>query len=439
MQAATTTRRGRPPLRLAWLVWGVGAGAYLVAMLHRMALGVAGTDAAERFGVAVGALGVFTSLQLVLYLVMQIPAGLLADRFGPRRTLAIGLGVMAAGELTFAVAHSMGLALVGRGLVGIGDALTFLNVLRLAHAWVPSRLQPMLAALTGFAGALGQLVSTVPLEASLGALHWTGTFVLLGGLTAVLVLLPLTLVRDAPDAPPAGHASEDETGAGGHEGIGRTLAAAWRRPATRQGFFLHMGALAPFLLISAVWGVPYMTGAQGMDRATAAGYLLAGAVAFTLSGPFVAFVVGPRARAQRAAALALPAGTTVAWAVLLTWPGAVVPRGVLLVALLVTGFGAGGAMLAFEISRRAAPSASSGSAAALVNCGGFSAAVVGSLLIGRLLDAGDGGPVATQHALLPVLAIAAIGLVGGALTRDEPAPIRARRVPSDAADPGGVV
>jgi predicted MFS family arabinose efflux permease len=469
---APAAARPRPGLGRAWLVWGVGAAAYLVAMLHRMSLGVAGTDAAERFGVAVGALGVFTSLQLVLYLVMQVPAGLLADRFGPRRTLAIGLAIMAVGELLFALAHSMGLGLVGRGLVGIGDALTFLNVLRLAHAWFPSRLQPMLAALTGFAGALGQLVSTVPLELSLRHLEWTGTFLLLGGLTGVLVLLPLAVVRDRPDAPPAGHASEDDaalpapagatgiTGvpggsgrgraAGGvtdrarpagpaagpravetpHEPILRTLAAAWRRPATRQGFFLHMGALAPFLLVSAVWGVPYMTDAQGMDRAGAASFLLAGAIAFAASGPLVALVVGPDARRQRAAALALPAGSAAAWAVLMLWPGAVVPRGVLLAALVVTGIGAGGSMLAFEIARRAAPSASSGSAAALVNCGGFSAAVIGSLVIGHVLGDGHHGAVTTQHAMLPVLACAALGLLGGLATRDRGAgggPALARR------------
>jgi MFS family permease len=456
MQEATTTPASvpgtaprRPGLRRAWLVWGVGAFAYLVAMLHRMSLGVAGTDAAERFGVAVGALGAFTSLQLVLYLAMQIPAGLLADRFGPRRTLAVGLGIMALGELVFALAHSMALGLVGRGLVGVGDALTFLNVLRLAHAWFPRRLQPMLAALTGFAGALGQLVSTVPLELGLRHLHWTGTFLLLGGLTALLATLPLVVVRDrpavSPDAaedPAAGTAgtravaaptdaatgpawrpgtTEAPAAVPEHEPIGRTLAAAWRRPATRRGFFLHMGALSPFMITAAVWGVPYMTDAQGMSRAEAASVLLVGSFAFVVAGPLIALVVGSDARRQRAAGLVFPATSTLVWAVLLLWPGAVVPRGVLVAAIAITGIGAGGSMLAFEIARRAAPPAASGSAGALVNCGGFSAAVVGSLVIGQLLGDGGRGAVATQHAMLPVLLFAAVGLVGGLLTREGPA------------------
>lgn len=426
-------------LRRAWLILAVGASAYLVAMLHRMALGVAGTDAAERFGVAVGALGVFTSLQLVLYLAMQVPAGLLADRFGPRRTLAIGLGLMALGELVFAAATSMPAGLVGRGLVGVGDALTFLNVLRLAQAWFPARMQTMLTALIGLAGAAGQLVSTVPLELSLRTLEWSGTFLVLGVLTAVLAVLPLAAVRDRPDVAPAGHASEDETpaaaGAPEHEPIGRTLAAAWRRPATRQGFFTHMGALSPFLVAASVWGVPFMTDAQGLSRAGAASMLLVASIAFAVSGPLIALAVGSDRGRQRRASVIICGGSTAAWAVLLLWPGAV-PRGVLAAMLLLTGVCAGGAMLAFEIARRAAPTRATASAGALVNCGGFSAAVIGSLVIGQLLGDGGRGVSATQHAMLPVLAFAAIGFVGVLATRDPGSRTAPRPVAPRLADTG---
>jgi hypothetical protein len=164
-----------------------------------------------------------------------------------------------------------------------------------------------------------------------------------------------------------------------------------------------------------------MTDAQGMSRPDAASVLLVGSLAFVVAGPLIAFVVGSDPRRQRAAGLVFPAASTLAWAVLLLWPGAVVPRGVLVAAIAVTGIGAGGSMLAFEIARRASPPAASGSAGALVNCGGFSAAVVGSLVIGRLLGDGGHGAVATQHAMLPVLLFAAIGLLGGLLTREGPA------------------
>lgn len=390
--------------------------AYLVAMLHRMSLGVAGPDAAERFGVVVGTLGVFTSLQFAIYLVMQIPAGLLADRFGPRRTLAIGLVLMGVGELLFAFAETMPVGLAARGLVGVGDALTFLNVLRLGQAWFPQSMQLLLASLTGFAGAVGQLVSTVPLEVLLRNLGWTAAFGLLGVVTAIFAAVPLAVVRDRPPDSWPGQRSHGAP-ADGHDRIVRTLVDAWRRPATREGFFLHMGVMSPYLIVASVWGVPYMVHTQGMSVDAAAGALFWGAVAFVVSGPVLAVVIGPRAGWLRIAALALPAAATAAWAVLVLWPGAVVPPWVLIGAIVVTGVCAGGATLSFEIARRAAPAASSGSAGALVNCGGFSATVIAALLIGRLIGDGDQAVVAVQWAMLPVPGFALLGTLGVAATQ----------------------
>src|SRR5680860_247718 len=88
----------RVAARGAWWVWGLAASFYLVALFHRMSLGVASLDAQRRFDLAPGTIATLSALQLGLYLVMTIPAGLAADRIGPRRALAIGLVLMAAGE-----------------------------------------------------------------------------------------------------------------------------------------------------------------------------------------------------------------------------------------------------------------------------------------------------------------------------------------------------
>src|SRR6478752_6488751 len=117
----------------AWLVWAVGVSAYLMAFFHRVTLNVAAGDTAERLGVATGALGLFAFLQLGAYLAMQLPAGFAADRIGPRRTLALGVLAIVVGETLFALAHSLPVAVVGRALVGVGDAVTFVNVLRLVQ------------------------------------------------------------------------------------------------------------------------------------------------------------------------------------------------------------------------------------------------------------------------------------------------------------------
>src|SRR4051794_33025288 len=117
--------------RRAWAVWGLAASFYLVALFHRMSLGVASLDAQERFGLSAGTIATLSAVQLGLYLVWTIPAGLAADRIGPRRALTIGLVLMAVGETAFGLAGSAPVALGGRALVGVGDAFMFLSVLRI--------------------------------------------------------------------------------------------------------------------------------------------------------------------------------------------------------------------------------------------------------------------------------------------------------------------
>ena len=193
--------------RTAWMVWGLAAGFYLVALFHRMSLGVASLDAQARFDLGPGTIATLSALQLGLYLAMTIPAGLAADRIGPRRALAIGLLLMGAGEIAFGLATSAPLALGGRALVGVGDAFMFLSVLRIAQSWFPAHRYALLASLTGMAGAIGQIGTTVPLGLSLEGAGWTATFAGTGVLTALLALACLRWVRDRPRASRSGPTS----------------------------------------------------------------------------------------------------------------------------------------------------------------------------------------------------------------------------------------
>src|SRR6478672_5892739 len=87
---ATVTASPRPTPREAWVVWIVGILIYVLAVFHRSSLGVAGLVATERFGISATQLATFTMLQLLVYAGMQIPVGLLCDRFGSRSVLLLG-------------------------------------------------------------------------------------------------------------------------------------------------------------------------------------------------------------------------------------------------------------------------------------------------------------------------------------------------------------
>jgi sugar phosphate permease len=425
MQAVDkTTRRG-------WLVWGIGAGFYIVAVFHRMALGVAGLTAEHHLHVDKGELASFTAVQFLVYLGMQVPAGTAIDRIGPRRTLAGGLALIGTGETVFALAHGLALGLAGRALVGVGDAFIFLSVLRLAHAWFPPRMGALLATLTGMAGALGQLIGTLPLQWALTHLGWPATFTGAGVLTVALVFLALGAIRDRP-------AHARAPGAHEHRPVFQTLRAAWRRPGTRHGFWVHMGLFCPFQVIGALWGIPFLVQGEGFSEGRAATYLFLLVAAFAVAGPIVGTVAGHRIARQNRTVVLLGALLLIPWTAILLWPGGQVPHAILLTGFITCGLTAPAGMVAFDIGRRDSPSAAVGSATALVNCGGFLGAVVCLELVGLLLGAGRPTGTGFQHALLPMLAISALALVQSArLSRHRERIVEQGPPAAAAGDPAG--
>jgi MFS family permease len=148
----------RPGAR-AWAVWTVGLAAYVIGVLNRTSLGVAGLDAQHRFGIGAGALASFAVLQILVYAGLQVPVGMLLDRFGSVRLVVAGALLMAGGQALLAFADGVTGAVVARVLVGAGDAMTFLSVLRLVPQWFPGRRVPVVTQLTGFVGQLGQVLS----------------------------------------------------------------------------------------------------------------------------------------------------------------------------------------------------------------------------------------------------------------------------------------
>src|SRR3954470_20762576 len=324
----------------AWIVWGFAAALYFVAVFHRMVLGVAALEAERRYHVGPGALSAFTAIQLGVYLAMQVPVGLAADRIGPRRSLAAGRGAIAAGEAIFALTGTFGAGLAGRALIGLGDAFVFVNVLRVAHTWFEPSRAALLTALTSLLGALGQLLTTIPAHLALDGLGWTTTFAGAAAITAVLAAGALGVVRDAPGARAV--ADRDD-----HDRVLETLRAAWRQRRTRLGFWAHFGLMTPFVTMTALWGYPWLVEAQGLSHATAASWLAFAVVALAIAAPFVGRLGGRGPYMQVRMALVTGTLLVVSWSAVLAWPGARPPHALILAALAISGVGSAGSVVAF--------------------------------------------------------------------------------------------
>ena len=387
-------------------MWALAAAFYLVAIFHRMSLGVASIDAAERFGVTTSTIAVLSTVQLAMYLVFQIPAGLLADRIGPRRSLTLGLMAMGIGELLFAVSPSIELAVLGRALIGAGDACMFLNVLRVAAHWLPDRHYALAAALTAACGAFGQLLRRRRSQPRCPGIGWTPTFAASGILTAALALFAVSRIQDRPDAPRAGRggglAGRIRTVAPAHPPIMPALKRAWRSPGTRHGLWVHFTLNAPFVTLTGLWAYPYLVEGQGIAPATAATMLAGTVIVFGVSAPLLGMLVGRRPHLRGALSSAVALTTATGLAALLGWPGGHPPLVLIAAVLAAAAFGGAASMLAFDLAR-----AGGGSASSMVNIGGFGAAIIGQAAIGILVSI----HLDYRLALTPLLALAAWGAV----------------------------
>ena len=180
----------------AYAVWIAAVTAYSIAVLQRTTMGVAGLEAADRFGASATIVSTFVVLQLGVYALAQIPAGVLLDRYGSRVTLTAGAVLMALGQVLMSQTETVGVAMIARIVLGAGDALTFASAIRLVPAWFPPGRVPLLTQLTGILGQVGQILSAVPFVAVLSVAGWTPAFssaAALSGIAAVLVLLSVLL------------------------------------------------------------------------------------------------------------------------------------------------------------------------------------------------------------------------------------------------------
>ncbi|WP_199550213.1 nitrate/nitrite transporter [Streptomyces sp. N35] len=401
MSAAAVRLPGDPPGgRRAVMVWSIGVAVYFVAVIFRTSLGVAGLDAAERFDVGASALSTFSILQLLVYAGMQIPVGLLVDRLGTKKVLTIGAVLFTLGQLSFALAPSYGMALAARALLGCGDAMTFISVLRLGTRWFPARRGPLVAQLAGLIGMGGNLVSTLLLARLLHGVGWTAAFLGSSLAGVVVLVLMLLFLKDHPE----GHAPEPvkPSGPQGLASVRGQIAAAWREPGTRLGLWVHFTTQFPMMVFTLLWGMPFLVEAQGLSRDTAGELLTLTVLSSMTIGLVYGQIIARHHKARTPLALGTIALTALLWAATLGLSGDRAP--VWLLILLCLGLGTCGpaSMIGFDFARPANPPQRQGTASGIVNMGGFVASMTTLLAVGVLLDAtGDNYRIAFCSIFVP--------------------------------------
>ncbi|MEY9850933.1 MFS family permease [Leifsonia sp. EB41] len=366
--------------RRSWVIFGIGVFAYLVAVMQRTSIGVAGVAATDRFHVSAAVLSSMAVVQLIVYAAMQVPVGVLIDRVGSRALMIAGTALMVVGQVTVAFAPTITLAIVGRILVGAGDATVFTSLMRLVNSWFRGRLVPQLSQWIGNIGQLGQVLTAVPFALLLHESGWTTAFLSAASVSVVALVGIVAAIRDRPVG-----SSEGPRPATWRESI-RQLRISLARPGTQLGFWSHFTTQSSGTVFSLMWGLPFMVFALGIDPAEASGLLIVSVVAGLIAGPILGLLTARFPLRRSNLVLAIVGMMGIVWALLLLWPGTP-PLWLLILVLVAIGIGGPGSLIGFDFARTSNPLHSLGSANGIVNVGGFLASFVMMFLIGVALDA----------------------------------------------------
>jgi len=343
-------------------------------------LGVATLTASERFDTNAQQLATLAVFQLVVYAAMQIPVGILLDRYGAKLLLSVGAAIMAIGQLTVAFAPTLEYAVLGRMLVGMGDSFTFISMIRMVNGWYSGAKASKMQQYVSTIGQTGQFFSAVPFWFMLESLGWQPAFSIMAAVSLLALLLLIAFTANEP-----GSTQHENRSVISLRKAFDQLVENVRNPGIRMAFWTHFSTQPTTTSVALLWAVPYLVTAEGMSHEFAALTLTLMVVFGFVTGPIIAEICARAPQLRARLVYSVVALTVAAWLVLLLVPGKA-SAGLLLVCFLLISIGGPASMVAFDFSKDYAPKERLGSANGFANVGGFLATFVMMYLTGLVID-----------------------------------------------------
>ena len=283
-------------LRFRWLIFFILSLAYFFVYFHRLSLSVVANDLVKDFQTSASAIGVLGSIYFYCYAVMQLPAGLLSDSIGPRKTVTFFLLIASAGSILFGFAPNIETAYAGRVMVGLGVSMVFIPAMKILSQWFRAYEFALMAGILNAVGGAGVLAATWLLALMVAWFGWRVSFELIGVCTIVAVALGWLIIRDRPEdkglpslAQIDGKESEVTAPVnpiGLWEGARQVVAEKYFWPVA-VWYFFDCGIFFGF---GALWSGPYLMHVYGMTRAEAGTVLSMIAWGMIVGSPILGFL-----------------------------------------------------------------------------------------------------------------------------------------------------
>ncbi len=373
-------------LRYRWMIFWILAAGYVLVYFHRLCPAIVAVDMMRDLGAGGALLGILSSAYFYPYAVMQLPAGLLSDSWGPRRTITLFFGIAFAGSLLLGFAPSAFWAIFGRTLVGLGVSMLFVPTLKVLSEWFRVKEFATMTGILMAMGGLGTLTAATPLAILSNWIGWRMSFVVVGLITIILGAMVWLFVRDRPSdfgwPPVSGPDAPEAEKAGLLEGMKRVLVFPRFWPIAIWFFF----NFAFFFSFGGLWGAPYLMQVYGFSKAQAGHILSMIAVGMIAGSPMMSFMSN-RIFKGRKPVLILSSSLTLLMAMLLAFYTDRIPYvGFYLICLGMGVFSSAVVVIGFTAAKELFPVRIAGTSTGLVNIFPFFGGAVFQPVFGYILE-----------------------------------------------------
>jgi MFS family permease len=362
---------------LGWLFCGLGAIFYSYEYLLRIAPSVMENSLRTHFNLSATGFGNLSSIYYLAYVPMQLPVGVLLDRYGPKRLLTIACLICVIGTYLFTGTNIFWVAAAGRFLVGFGSAFAFVGVLKLATLWLPENRLAMISGMTSALGPIGAMIGDNFLEHFINNYGWIHTL----NSTAIFgIILTFILYFGIQDV--KGHPEEHGTVHSLKRGLVDLGIIITNRQIWVNGMYGCLVYL-PTTVFAELWGIPYLHHAHGLSIQAAG---LANSIlflGFILGAPLMGYISDKIYRRKFPMFLGA-GGAAIVMTMILYLPG--LKESNIQALMFLLGLFYSAQAIVFAVGREVSPGEAAGTAMAVTNMIVMLGAMFLQPLVGHLLD-----------------------------------------------------
>ena len=418
------------------LIWSAIAIAFLTGYFHRTVIGVVADSLMRDFAIERATdLGILASIYFWTYAALQIPAGIFADVFGPRRVISLALLISGLGALLFAMADSLSLLYVARFITTTGIGVIFVSLIKIQSNWFRAREFATMSGLIVLIGNSGSLLSASPMAFIVESWGWRTAFQLIGVYSLLMALVCWLIVRNRPQDCGLPDVNEIETSEG-HPPVSWENSAlcisdcvkiVLKNPLTWPPVIAATTLYGVYMAIAGVWWTPYLMQVYHIPRVEAAHHVFLMVIGNMIGAPLLGFL-SDRIYCRRWPYIGATLLFAASLALLIFGFGAKPPLLALYLIALLLGVGISGLTLTIACVKDVNPPQATGIAAGITNCGPFIGAALMQPAFGWVLDRNWTGLtengmkiyplVAFENAFLLCLSVLLVGLTATFFIRE---------------------